>query len=230
MGGGGPVAWPAHFPTFPCLLGAQMSAFRDFKGGHMRKPMRLAVALSLLVLGSARAADTVKIGLMAPLTGSWASEGQEMKRNVELLAAEQNARGRAARQADRGRDRGRRRRPAHRGARRPAAHHQGRGGRDRHLRLGRDRGHPDHPRRGRDHPGGERLHRRAAHREEAQVLLPDLPARRRAGAGRRRDAREDRRQEDRDPPRQLGLLEGAGRRDRRDPQGGRRPTSSSSTR
>ena len=57
------------------------------------KPMRLAVAMSLLAFGSARAANTVKIGLMAPLTGSWASEGQEMKRNVELLAAEQNARG-----------------------------------------------------------------------------------------------------------------------------------------
>ena len=30
---------------------------------------------------------------MAPLTGPWASEGQEMKRNVELLAGEQNAKG-----------------------------------------------------------------------------------------------------------------------------------------
>jgi branched-chain amino acid transport system substrate-binding protein len=55
--------------------------------------MRLAVAVSLLASGSASAADTIKIGLMAPLTGSWASEGQEMKRNVELLASEQNARG-----------------------------------------------------------------------------------------------------------------------------------------
>ncbi|WP_242393735.1 branched-chain amino acid ABC transporter substrate-binding protein [Anaeromyxobacter oryzisoli] len=55
--------------------------------------MRLAVAATLLAFGSARAADAIKIGLMAPLTGSWASEGQEMKRNVELLAAEQNARG-----------------------------------------------------------------------------------------------------------------------------------------
>jgi branched-chain amino acid transport system substrate-binding protein len=54
---------------------------------------RLALALSLLAFGSARAADTIKIGLMAPLTGSWASEGQEMKRNVELLVAELNAKG-----------------------------------------------------------------------------------------------------------------------------------------
>lgn len=59
----------------------------------MTMSMRLAVAVALLASGSASAADTIKIGLMAPLTGSWASEGQEMKRNVELLAAEQNAKG-----------------------------------------------------------------------------------------------------------------------------------------
>jgi branched-chain amino acid transport system substrate-binding protein len=59
----------------------------------MTRATRFALALSLLAFGSARAADTVKIGLMAPMTGSWASEGQEMKRNVELLAAEVNAKG-----------------------------------------------------------------------------------------------------------------------------------------
>ncbi len=59
----------------------------------MKNAMRLALALSLAWLGSARAADTVKIGLMAPLTGSWASEGQEMKKIVDLLAAQQNAKG-----------------------------------------------------------------------------------------------------------------------------------------
>ncbi len=59
----------------------------------MKNAMRLALALSLVSLGSARAADTVKIGLMAPLTGSWASEGQEMKKIVDLLAAQQNAKG-----------------------------------------------------------------------------------------------------------------------------------------
>nr|HMQ13659.1 branched-chain amino acid ABC transporter substrate-binding protein [Candidatus Competibacter phosphatis] len=42
---------------------------------------------------TAQAADTVKIGLMAPLTGSWASEGQGMKKIVELLAEQQNAKG-----------------------------------------------------------------------------------------------------------------------------------------
>jgi branched-chain amino acid transport system substrate-binding protein len=55
---------------------------------------RLAFALAgLLASSAALAADPVKIGLMAPLTGSWASEGQEMKKNVELLAEELNARG-----------------------------------------------------------------------------------------------------------------------------------------
>ncbi|HET6436713.1 MAG TPA: branched-chain amino acid ABC transporter substrate-binding protein [Anaeromyxobacter sp.] len=53
----------------------------------------LPLALGLLSASPAAAADPIKIGLLAPLTGSWASEGQEMKRNVELLATEVNARG-----------------------------------------------------------------------------------------------------------------------------------------
>ncbi len=53
----------------------------------------VALVLGLVSFSSALAADPVKIGLMAPLTGSWASEGQEMKRNVELLAEQANARG-----------------------------------------------------------------------------------------------------------------------------------------
>jgi branched-chain amino acid transport system substrate-binding protein len=52
-----------------------------------------ALVLGLLSFGTAHAADTVKIGLMAPMTGSWASEGQEMKRNVEMLAEQVNAKG-----------------------------------------------------------------------------------------------------------------------------------------
>jgi branched-chain amino acid transport system substrate-binding protein len=59
----------------------------------MKRAMGLVLALCLLSFGSARAADTVKIGLLAPMTGSWASEGQEMKKNVELLASELNAKG-----------------------------------------------------------------------------------------------------------------------------------------
>ena len=56
--------------------------------------LTLVAALGLAVGGiTAQAADTVKIGLMAPLTGSWASEGQGMKKIVELLAEQQNAKG-----------------------------------------------------------------------------------------------------------------------------------------
>jgi branched-chain amino acid transport system substrate-binding protein len=60
----------------------------------MKKSMGVVLAaMGLLGSAPAHAADTIKIGLMAPLTGSWASEGQEMKRNVELLAGELNAKG-----------------------------------------------------------------------------------------------------------------------------------------
>jgi branched-chain amino acid transport system substrate-binding protein len=59
----------------------------------MHRLKTVLFALCALAASPAVAADTIKVGLMAPLTGSWASEGQEMKRNVELLAAEQNARG-----------------------------------------------------------------------------------------------------------------------------------------
>ncbi|GAK52256.1 extracellular ligand-binding receptor [Candidatus Moduliflexus flocculans] len=59
----------------------------------MKKSL-LLLALAVCVMANlAGAADTVKIGLMAPLTGSWASEGQEMKQIVELLAEEANAKG-----------------------------------------------------------------------------------------------------------------------------------------
>jgi len=53
----------------------------------------LALALGVCMTGTVRASDTIKIGMIAPLTGAWASEGQEMKRNGELLAAELNGRG-----------------------------------------------------------------------------------------------------------------------------------------
>ncbi|HET9595101.1 MAG TPA: branched-chain amino acid ABC transporter substrate-binding protein [Anaeromyxobacteraceae bacterium] len=59
----------------------------------MKRATIAALAVLLALPGAARAADTVKIGLMAPITGSWASEGQEMKRNLELLVGEANAKG-----------------------------------------------------------------------------------------------------------------------------------------
>ncbi|MFZ7124957.1 MAG: branched-chain amino acid ABC transporter substrate-binding protein [Desulfobacterales bacterium] len=59
----------------------------------MKKVLLLAVIIGLFAAGPVLAADTVKIGLMAPLTGAWASEGQDMKQIVELLADELNAAG-----------------------------------------------------------------------------------------------------------------------------------------
>jgi branched-chain amino acid transport system substrate-binding protein len=58
----------------------------------MKKALCLSAVLCLIA-GAAFAADAVKIGLMCPLTGSWASEGQDMKQIVELLAEEVNAAG-----------------------------------------------------------------------------------------------------------------------------------------
>ena len=60
----------------------------------MKKQLLVLTAAVGLALGGGLAqAETVKIGLMAPLTGSWASEGQGMKKIVELLAEQQNAKG-----------------------------------------------------------------------------------------------------------------------------------------
>ena len=45
------------------------------------------LALGCLLLGSGlAAAETIKIGLLCPLTGAYANEGQDMQRIVELLA------------------------------------------------------------------------------------------------------------------------------------------------
>ena len=54
-----------------------------------------ALALALLPVLSAQpaACGEIKIGLMCPLTGKWASEGQDMKNIVSLLVDETNARG-----------------------------------------------------------------------------------------------------------------------------------------
>jgi len=61
----------------------------------MKKLVVFAMVLGLLsgLVGPVVAADNVKIGLMGPMTGSWASEGQEMKQVMELLAEQINAKG-----------------------------------------------------------------------------------------------------------------------------------------
>ncbi len=58
----------------------------------MKKVLLLALSLCL-VAGSAMAGGPVKIGLMGPMTGSWAGEGQEMKQVLDLLADQLNAKG-----------------------------------------------------------------------------------------------------------------------------------------
>ena len=57
----------------------------------------LTLALCLATLGAfaqnGHANEAIRIGLMGPMTGSWASEGQEMKQVVELLAEQYNQAG-----------------------------------------------------------------------------------------------------------------------------------------
>ncbi len=55
--------------------------------------MILTVAAGLLVGGGANAADAVRIGIAAPLSGSAATYGQDVKRGAELAAEEINAKG-----------------------------------------------------------------------------------------------------------------------------------------
>lgn len=60
----------------------------------MKRFSAFALAFLFVVgLAGVSMAETIKIGLMAPLTGSWASEGEEMKNIVNLLAEEINAKG-----------------------------------------------------------------------------------------------------------------------------------------
>ena len=49
-----------------------------------------ALMCTVLGMGTAWAADPIRIGLMAPVTGAWASEGEEMRNIVNLLAEELN--------------------------------------------------------------------------------------------------------------------------------------------
>ncbi len=51
------------------------------------------LAALLMIPFTGFAAETIKIGLMAPIVGPWASEGQDMQRVVSLLVDEVNAKG-----------------------------------------------------------------------------------------------------------------------------------------
>lgn len=60
----------------------------------MKKGLILTLALcAMLFTSSAFGAGPVKIGLMGPMTGQWASEGQEMKEVLDLLVEEVNSAG-----------------------------------------------------------------------------------------------------------------------------------------
>lgn len=56
------------------------------------KALAFSMVVSLL-LATTAFAGTVRIGLMCPLTGKWASEGQDMRNIVELLVEELNKKG-----------------------------------------------------------------------------------------------------------------------------------------
>ena len=58
----------------------------------MNKAFAWIMALALLLPKAAGAAD-FKLGVMCPLTGKWASEGQDMKNIVSLLVEQTNAKG-----------------------------------------------------------------------------------------------------------------------------------------
>ena len=61
----------------------------------MNTARKLVLILAVLLFGAlpAQAADPLRIGLMCPLTGKWASEGQDMRQVVTLLVDEVNKAG-----------------------------------------------------------------------------------------------------------------------------------------
>jgi len=52
-----------------------------------------AVIMTVVILCAGPAAAAIKVGLMAPITGAYASEGQDMRKIVELMAEELNKAG-----------------------------------------------------------------------------------------------------------------------------------------
>ena len=60
--------------------------------GRFTRILALTTAMTALV-STAALADVVKIGVLAPLTGPTASDGEEFVRGVELAVEEANAKG-----------------------------------------------------------------------------------------------------------------------------------------
>jgi branched-chain amino acid transport system substrate-binding protein len=79
------------------MFSAAAGFIRCRKQGGMRmlsKQFRMLLCVVVLCMMPGHSeAGAVRIGLMCPLTGSWASEGQDMHRIVSLLAAEVNKAG-----------------------------------------------------------------------------------------------------------------------------------------
>jgi len=57
----------------------------------MKKNLLLSLAAALMLWTTPAVADTVTIGVMGPITGQWASEGQDMASIVRLMAEQFNA-------------------------------------------------------------------------------------------------------------------------------------------
>ncbi|MBN1472689.1 MAG: branched-chain amino acid ABC transporter substrate-binding protein [Syntrophaceae bacterium] len=59
----------------------------------MKKVFFYLLIFIFMMSSSVFAADNIKIGLMAPITGAWSNTGQEMKLVIDLLAEDINAKG-----------------------------------------------------------------------------------------------------------------------------------------
>ena len=59
----------------------------------MNKIRTLIISAALAVLPVTAFADAINVGLMCPLTGGWASEGQDMRQILTLLVEEVNKAG-----------------------------------------------------------------------------------------------------------------------------------------
>ena len=75
-----------------CLLIPIVSRRFAMKLGKLIASLAVPVAVGMLSLGFAYAGE-VRIGLMCPLTGKWASEGQDMRQIVTLLVDDVNKAG-----------------------------------------------------------------------------------------------------------------------------------------
>jgi ABC-type branched-subunit amino acid transport system substrate-binding protein len=77
---------------FPALTEASKKNTREEDFMNL-KSIALSGAAGFLALGTAWAADPVKIGVVTPLTGTYAGIGQQVRWGLELAAKEVNAAG-----------------------------------------------------------------------------------------------------------------------------------------